>query len=142
MTDTVLDFKFTSERRRALRVKIKSLAAEARIIRQEESRTRRQMTDAAGKPDLVAALASAFVSLRAHRTNDVRRESRYSLLAYALLRGRSMASAEPVSKRAKKEIDLAKLAAICHRFSVGRTAAKWGEAVKQWAIADVLTGLA
>lgn len=58
-----------------LRVKIKSLAVEATIIRKEERRAKLR-----GDRD-------TFWSLRAHRTYDVRRESRASLLAYGYLRG-------------------------------------------------------
>lgn len=63
-----------------LKVKIKSLAAEAKIIRLEERR--------AGKDEVLRA------SLRTHRIRDVRREQRASLLAYGFLRGRSLASIE------------------------------------------------
>lgn len=55
-----------------LRVKIKSLAEEARIIRQEEKR--------AGHP--------YCHGLRDHRVSVVRFESRATLLAYAHLRGK------------------------------------------------------
>jgi len=61
-------------------VKIKSLAEEARIIRQEEQRQ---------KADPIMR-----ESLRFHRVHDLRREQRASLLAYTLIRGRSYASAE------------------------------------------------
>lgn len=63
-----------------LKVKIKSLAEEARIIRKEEGRC--------GKDE---ALRS---SLHAHRILDVRGEQRASLLAYAFIRGREYASVE------------------------------------------------
>lgn len=56
-----------------LRVKIKSLADEARAIRTEE---RRATSDSLLQGEL-----------HAHRVNDVRREQRLSLLAYAFLRG-------------------------------------------------------
>ena len=62
-------------------MKIKSLAAEAGIIRAEERRHR-------DEPWMRE-------SLRRHRTEDVRREQRASLLAYAFLRGRSYAATEP-----------------------------------------------
>lgn len=64
-----------------LKVKIKSLAAEARIIRLEERR--------AGKSNTLRE------QLYRHRTVDVRREQRASLLAYAFLRGRPLAAVEP-----------------------------------------------
>lgn len=56
-------------RRAELRVKIKSLAAEARIIRREELRSKERGRRAERE------------SLYAHRTYEVRREARSSLLA-------------------------------------------------------------
>jgi len=72
-----------------LKVKIKSLAAEARIIRHEEHRARKYDVD--GAPSLL------FWGLRSHRTCDVRREARASLLAYGFLRGRTYALMEAKS---------------------------------------------
>ncbi len=64
-----------------LKVKVKSLAAESRIIRREE---RRRKGD-----DPIRA------RLRAHRLDVVRREARSSLLAYGYLRGRPLDRLEP-----------------------------------------------
>lgn len=58
---------------KALKVKIKSLAAEARIIRLEEARTKDYQLKCV---------------LYYHRVNDVRTEARLSQLAYGFLRGR------------------------------------------------------
>ena len=57
-----------------LKMKICSLAAEAKIIGKEEKKWRRD--------------SNVRASLRAHRTGIVRREARHSLLAYGFLRGR------------------------------------------------------
>jgi hypothetical protein len=62
-----------------LRVKIKSLAEESRIIRHEERKARNR---------------EVHESLYRHRVVDVRREQRASVLAYAFLRGRDYASCE------------------------------------------------
>lgn len=118
------------DRRRELRVKIKSLAQEARIIRLEEQRCRDSMTRAAGRDEQVAALAFSFQSLRAHRVNDVRRESRYSLLAYAMIRGKALRQAEKKSDATK--IDRQKLADLFRRFGVGCSAADAVKAVDSW----------
>ena len=67
------DRKTIHDRREMLRVKVKSLAAEARIIRHEERRTS-------------GAIQS---ELRWHRTHDLRREARRSFVAYGLIRGKS-----------------------------------------------------
>lgn len=62
-----------------LRVNVKSLAAEARIIRQETQR---------------AGAAYAHM-LSEHRRGKLRTEARYAQLALAFLRGRSYRTVEP-----------------------------------------------
>jgi len=74
-----------------LKIKIKSLAAEAQIIRHSELGFKRAFrhpknTDPNAK--------STYLGLRYHRTFDVRREARASLLAYAFLRGRKYRDVE------------------------------------------------
>jgi hypothetical protein len=108
-----------------LRVKIKSLGAEARIIRLEERRltgthmrlpvpktltlpqpTGRKVRDPRsgqlpwlrehqGDPALVADLEDQRAMLHKHRTHDVRVEARAALLAYGLLRGKPYSKIEP-----------------------------------------------
>ncbi len=63
---------------RFLKVKVKSLASEARIIRHEERKTRGPIRS----------------SLHEHRVGAVRREARHTLLAYGYLRARSYAQME------------------------------------------------
>ncbi len=69
---------------KALKVKIKSLAAESQIIRLEENKVLGRK-----KPDTLL-----YLSLREHRTADVRREQRAALLAYAFIRGKQYAACE------------------------------------------------
>lgn len=79
-----------------LKVKIKSLAAEAGIIRREEQLAlcRELPTEQRTKyRDL-----DLYGELRHHRRWDVRREQRVSLLAYAFLRGKPLSACEPKSK--------------------------------------------
>lgn len=64
---------------RFLKVKIKSLSEESRIIRKEELRSRGDLR----------------TLLRLHRVNDVRRECRATLIAYNFLRGISYIRTEP-----------------------------------------------
>src|SRR5436190_16454468 len=64
------------DRRLFLKLKLKSLAAESRIIRAEERRPN-------------ASRALLYPELRLHRTGTVRSEARHTLLAYGFLRGRS-----------------------------------------------------
>lgn len=126
-TDPILSAPVIRDRRRELRVKIKSLAQEARIIRAEERRCRDSLSRTVGHDEQRAALAASYVSLRMHRVNDVRRESRHSLLAYALIRGRNFRDAEKFSPPMAR-IDVAKLVALVKRFgSPGQDAT-----VSQW----------
>ncbi len=68
-----------------LRVKVKSLADEAKIIRKEEKRAR---------------LLSIRIGLRDHRTGIVRHEARHAQIAYGFLKGRSYAEIEGGAKEA------------------------------------------
>ena len=81
-----------------LRVKIKSLAAEARIIRHEERKTRGLQRHLLGE----------------HRRGTVRRTARHSLLAYACLRGAAYARVEHQDTR--KDIDWHLVKGMAKRF--------------------------
>ncbi len=77
--------------RLSLKVKIKSLAAEAKIIRAEEEKV------AAGNS---LYWARVRCGLRQHRIEEVRKEARAALLAYAMIRGKPYHSVErPKSKQ-------------------------------------------
>lgn len=80
------------DRRTHLKVKIKSLAAEAKIIRAEERKGGVMVN-----------------SLHFHRVCDVRREARHSQLAYAFIRGVPYKVVEPNSKNAPNWSYVAKL---------------------------------
>ena len=83
---------------RHLKIKIKSLAAEARIIRAMEGK---------------ASDKYCRSSLRHHRISDVREEARYSQLAYAYLRCRPYLTVE---KKGSKQVNPARLAKMIDRF--------------------------
>lgn len=87
-----------------LRVNIKTLAAEARIIRQETSRA-----GAVYRPHLVE-----------HRRGRLRSEARYAHLALAFLRGRSYRAVEA---RANNQPDSRELTAKLRRHWMGATEA-------------------
>ena len=70
-----------------LKVKVKSLAAEAKIIRREEQRCKSRPADKPGRTELL-------LQLKAHRRDTVRREARHSLLALGYLRGRTYRTME------------------------------------------------
>lgn len=137
MTETCV-VPFVADRRRELRVKIKSLAAEATIIRKEELRVRDAMTRVAGKPEAVAQMASSFASLRSHRVSDVRRESRYALLCYAILRGKPWERVEPRPKAGGlptgQEVDVEKLTGLLKRFGPSGELAEVRQRVRTWLI--------
>ena len=116
-----------------LKIKIKSLAAEARIIRHDEGVWRHRETDK-GRP--------TFFGLRAHRTWDVRNEARAAQLAYAFLRGRSYAATEPTGKdngaRQSSAIDWQRVTKIAAKYGpdpnlVPGTVSSLSAAVKTWA---------
>jgi hypothetical protein len=67
------------DRREMLRVKVKSLAAEARIIRREELRTHGPLR----------------AELYFHRTGPLRAEAGATHLAYGFIRGRTLEQTEP-----------------------------------------------
>jgi hypothetical protein len=67
-----------------LKVKVKSLAAEARIIKLAERRSWGRIRD----------------ELRRHRALDVRDEARHTHIAYGFIRGRTLEQIEPGCQRA------------------------------------------
>lgn len=84
-----------------IKVKIKSLAVEAKIIRHEEHAAKQQsrFLKAIGSPEAeYAAARKLFWGLRDHRTIDVRTEARASLIAYGFLRGKRYRQIECSSK--------------------------------------------
>lgn len=80
-----------------LKIKIKSLAAESRIIRFEELRLkgrRRAVADRQGDAGLVQGMGIELDGLYLHRVRDVRIEARAAQVAYAFLRCKPYASIE------------------------------------------------
>src|SRR5262245_22683307 len=75
------------DRRLFLKVKLKSLAAEAKIIR-------------AGERRQAAAKGILHGELYAHRTGIVRAEARHTLLAYSFLRGKTYRQIEAKAREA------------------------------------------
>lgn len=87
------------DRREMLRVKVKSLAEEAHIIRREEQRTRGQLRD----------------ELHLHRVGTVRIEARATHLAYGLIKGRTVEQMEPNSQ-SRDEYIWKKVRAMVQRY--------------------------
>lgn len=113
-----------------LKVKIKSLATEAHIIRLEERR--------AGKDDALRC------ELHDHRVKDVRREQRHALLAYAFLRGVPYAKVEPkVGRKGEPEFvykpDWSRVRQLMEKFGVINPTDKavQSQAFREWVDAAV-----
>jgi hypothetical protein len=129
-----------------LRVKIKSLAAEAAIIRREEKRAKRQARRRLDHQQDAQSAWSEFKSLEAHRKREVRSEQRCSLLAYGFLRGKPRIDIErPASELRKGELE--KAIGIANRF--GAQGKETSDAFKAWwdgkpvaSIAEVATNAA
>jgi hypothetical protein len=98
-----------------LRIKIKYLAAEARIIKEDTARSRKERRRllAAGKP--LSGFAQAAEGLRDHRLTVVRPAARESQLALAFLRGMPYLRVECSAKR---EPSTQAIARIAWRFAV------------------------
>ncbi len=96
-----------------LKIKIKSLAAEATIIRKEERKAlkyARWKYEKGGNNSFEAF--EPYHELRLHRVGIVRSESRYSGIAYAFLREKSYSSTE----KSNKDIDYGRLIGMINRF--------------------------
>lgn len=93
--------------RKFLKIKLKSLMAEAQIIRKEESRTQ--------DPELRS-------EMHKHRVLDLRHETRCTHLAYAMLRGQpynkveNRQPADSLHSRKTTPIDLKKVAAMLRKY--------------------------
>lgn len=85
------------DRREMLKIKLKSLAAEARIIRQQERAALRNENwmRKEGDPAQYPILSE---ELHAHRTKVVRKVARDTHIAYGLIRGKAWEQMEPNSK--------------------------------------------
>jgi len=96
------------DRRTELKVKIKSLAAEARLIRTEELRAKK------------CGDTHKLNSLHSHRVVVVREQARASLLCYAMLRGRpySQLEARRNSTRPSKPFPFEKVVKMAKSFGL------------------------
>jgi len=86
------------DERKYLKVKVKSLAEEAKIIRQEEKRTTRP---------------SIKFGLRDHRIGIVRNEMRHTLIAYGFIRGKAY---KEVENRTHEAPDWDKVRSMVKRY--------------------------
>ena len=110
-------------RKTQLKIKIKSLAEESKIIRLEENKLTKQIKHNKEKSKDLNSLRE---SLSEHRKSIVRNEARYSLLAYALLRNIPY---HKVETKCKNKPDLGEVISIAKRF--GANSDMIGEWTKQ-----------
>lgn len=96
----------TRDKRVYLKVKLKTLAEEAKIIRMEEARQK----------DISFP---AFVGLTNHRKKDLRPEARSSMLAYILISGKPYEAAEP---KAYTEPDWTRIRTLARKFGTSLVA--------------------
>ena len=132
-----------------LKIKIKSLAAEAHMIRQEEHKTKRNYHRLKGRQGLEDAYereVDTFWGLRHHRTGTVRAETRDSLLAYAFIRGQTYRTAEATGEPISDFVWDYHRKANLPRFNfdlsnIARLASKYGETevtrddIEKWVLA-------
>ena len=104
-----------------LKIKAKSLAAEAKIIRKEERKAlgyarflNRGNGDAAG--NLPAAFYSSYNNLRDHRRLVVRRQARLSHLARAIIKGQAYKVVEQPASFYLTSSDRIKIAEMVSRY--------------------------
>jgi len=103
------DLSTIIDRRELLKIKCLSLAAESRIIRRIERRTRGPLRE----------------EIHLHRTREVRMESRLSGLALGLIRGRTLEEMERhvLPQNALKEPQWARIRAMVKKYgAVGQEA--------------------
>jgi len=108
-----------------LKIKLKTLAAEARIIRKEESKA----LEAGRKGrsldrDDYERHYRAFWSLRHHRTGIVRSVARTNGLAYGFLRGHTYAQME-AKCRSDNQPNFDEIEKIVKRFGTSDDLARW-----------------
>lgn len=111
------------DKRKFLKIKLKSLMAESKIIRKEESRTR--------DPELRE-------SMHRHRTMDLRAETRATHLAYAMLRGHPYSKVEscgplgPRHPEHRPTLDLGKVAAMLRKYGPSHLGNATNLTVQTW----------
>jgi hypothetical protein len=111
------------DRRCALRVKIKSLALEAMVIRKEEQRT---------------SSWNQYNYLRMHRVNEVRTAAREALLALAIVRGKTYETVEQKATTLETK-QIQRIAQMVRTYGCKPTYT--GDDVRAWLVAgkEVLT---
>lgn len=122
-----------------LKIKIRNMADESKLIRQEESKlkAKARLHHERGYEDAALACREALSGLAEHRKNThsstcLRTYTRINLLAYAFLRGKTYKSVEPHSKDNAKQFagDILKVVKNFSQYSENKditveTITKW-----------------
>jgi hypothetical protein len=120
-----------------LKIKSKSLAAEARIIRAEENRLRSRLARLAAQENAKTALRTlllkALSAIQGHRCGAVRNAARRTFAARAFLRGRPCRAIERKTRKdnALTEQDWKAIACMIRRYGSGETAERM-QRFKEW----------
>lgn len=139
--------------RAKFRVKLKSLAAEAKIIREKERRAARharawyweidRQLKAGASPNALSkertGMAQATLTnegLHGHRIGILRDEARATLLAYAFLRGVPYKATEP---RAKKPVSIKRVTDISKSLAWDQGILPSAQAVLDWVVHPAAT---
>lgn len=113
-----------------LSIKIKSLAAEAVLIRVDENKYRqRHKSDADQQSERSRQARAAWLGLKQHRRWDVRREARAALLAFGLIKGMPYRNIEA---KCWEEPDWRRVAAIVRKYGGYKNEADALAVVKAW----------
>ena len=99
------------DRRIFLKIKLKSLACEARIIRREEAQLKGQCIKE--QVEVVRPFTFTRGEMEAHRRYVVGKEARHTLLAYSFIRGRAY---QDVEQKAKTPPDWKKVRQMVERY--------------------------
>lgn len=107
-----------------LKIKVVSLAAEARLIRKDEQKFKKRPGP---------TCREIFWGLREHRTKDVRSESRSALIAYGYLRGRAYSTIESKGKHGRRpDPDWTRIVQLIVKYGQNKDAAAIKKAIEVW----------
>jgi len=102
-----------------VKIKIKTLAMEAKYIKKEERKKLRQASyhrslETDNAASAVTASVWDYVRLREHRKGPVAQESRASLIAYGFIRGKEFKQIE--NPRSEKPLEVDKVTAMVYKY--------------------------
>ncbi len=124
-----------STRQVHLKIKIKHLSSESRIIRHEEQKslTHARNAKASGNVDFFNNHRSTFNSLRRHRVGPVRRYARLNNLAYGFLRSTPYQDMEHKVRDYERWPNFLEIGKLAKRFKAkGMTPNEFDQLFRAW----------